>query len=498
MESFGGCGVISRRAILAGVLAGVAGPALAEIITQSPIPPRRPGLPKIARVDASEIDRLIAAAKLGGGSVAFAVADAATGQILAARTPDMMMPPASVLKSITSLYALERLGPAYRYGTRVLATGPVLGGIIQGDLVLVGAGDPTVQTDQLGDLAARLAAAGVKGVTGRFVTWAGALPTLAEISEEQPVQVGYNPGLSGLNLNFNRVYFEWKRAGADWRVTMDARGERFVPLVQMARVRVVGREAPLFTYATKGQQDDWTVASGALGKGGSRWLPVRHPAGYVADVFRVLAAAQGLVLPVVTEVGVVPKGQELATLQSDPLTDVLRDMLRFSTNLTAEAVGLRSSGAASLISSGAAMTDWSRERMGLSGKFTDHSGLGSHSRISPADMVKALVWANRTGAGLKPILRAYAMRDDMGAEIAGHPVKVVAKSGTLNFASGLAGHILPPGGRELVFAIFSADIAQRATLAEAEREDPPGGQGWTRRSRRLQWQLISRWAAAYG
>ncbi len=418
--------------------------------------------------------------------------------MLVSRNPALLLPPASVLKAITSLYALERLGPDYRYGTRVIATGPVSGGIIQGDLVLAGAGDPTVQTDQLGDLAARLAASGIRGVTGRFVTWAGALPTLAEISDEQPVQVGYNPGLSGLNLNFNRVYFEWARAGGDWRVTMDARGERFVPAVQMARMRVVGREAPLFTYATDGQADDWTVASGALGKGGSRWLPVRHPAGYVGDVFRALTAAQGLRLPEAIATGALPQGQVLATLQSEPMTDVLRDMLRFSTNLTAEAVGLRASGASSLQGSGAAMTAWARERMGLSGQFLDHSGLGGQSRITSEDMVKALVWANRTGAGLKPILRSYAMRDDKGAEIEGHPVKVVAKSGTLNFASGLAGYILPPGGRELVFAVFSADVAQRAALAEAEREDPPGGQAWTRRARRLQGQLISRWAAAYG
>ena len=138
-----------------------------------------------------------------------------------------------------------------------------------------------------------------------------------------------------------------------------------------------------------------------------------------------------------------------------------------------------------------------RERMGLSGQFMDHSGLGGQSRITSEDMVKALVWANRTGAGLKPILRSYAMRDDKGAEIEGHAVKVVAKSGTLNFASGLAGYIMPPGGRELVFAVFSADVAQRAALAEADREDPPGGQAWTKRARRLQGQLVNRWAGAY-
>ena len=85
--------------------------------------------------------------------------------------------------------------------------------------VLAGGGDPTLQTDQLGDLVARLAGTGVRGATGRFLHWAGALPRIDRISDDQPDHVGYNPAISGLNLNFNRVHFEWKRAaGGGWGV----------------------------------------------------------------------------------------------------------------------------------------------------------------------------------------------------------------------------------------------------------------------------------------
>lgn len=494
--------MISRRMVLGGFLAGVALPALGEGLVSSPRPVPRGGRQAAAgAAPAGDAAALIAAAKLGG-EVAYVVADARTGAVLEARDPELALPPASVAKAVTALYALDRLGAGHRFATRVLATGPVTGGVVQGDLVLAGGGDPTLQTDQLGDLVAQLAKGGLKGATGRFLYWDGALPRLEGIAADQPAHVGYNAAVSGLNLNFNRVHFEWKRAGSDWQVAVDARGERFRPEVGMVRVGIRSREAPIFTY-DRGQVEEWTVASGALGKGGSRWLPVRDPGRYVAEVFRTLARAQGIRLDPGERVAAVPAGQEIGRVESEPLPEVLRDMLRYSTNLTAECVGLAASGAGGLEASGRAMSDWVRQAFGVTVDLRDHSGLGGESRVTAAAMARILVAAEGAGRGLKPILRDVGMKDDKGKVIEKHPVKVLAKSGTLNFVSGLAGHIVPPatsvnGGRELVFAIFTGDPARRDAVPVALRESPEGGKAWIARSRRLQGQLVSRWAAAYG
>ena len=486
--------------MMAGLLAGAALPAWAEGIDRSPRPMPRPaggkGAAGSAGAAVKDAEALVAAAKLGG-SVGFIVLDATTGAVLEARDAAKALPPASVAKAVTSLFALERLGAGHRYATRVLATGPVEAGTLRGDLVLLGGGDPTLQTDQLGDLVARLAKAGLKRVEGRFLAADGALPRMEAIAEDQPVQVGYNPALCGLNLNFNRVYFEWKKAGGDWAVSMDARGERFVPAVDLARMQVVRRETPLFTYRRNRDHEDWTVASGALGKGGSRWLPVRQPGLYTAEVFQTLARAQGIVLPAPEMVAAAPAGTEIGRVESDALPEVLREMLKFSTNITAECNGLAASGADSLAASGAAMTDWVDRTFGVTARFVDHSGLGGASRISAQDMAAILLAAHRQGRGLKPILRDVGMKDDKGAVIKGHPVKVVAKSGTLNFVSGLAGHVVPPQGRELVFAIFSGDPERRDAVPVALREEPEGAGAWTKRARRLQGQLINRWAGLY-
>lgn len=484
--------MVSRRWVLGALASGVALPAFAEAPATSLLPRPRGGKARVVPQDASA---LIAAAKLGG-ALGYVVADAMTGQVLEAVQGDLHLPPASVAKTITTLYALEKLGLTHRFGTRILATGPITAGQIQGDLVLVGSGDPTLDTDRLGDMAAALAAKGVRGVTGRYLIYAGALPLIDRIDAEQPEFVGYNPALSGLNLNYNRVNFEWRRSGKGYDVGMDARAERYVPKVKMARVKVVQRDAPLFTYAAGQGTEDWTVAAAALGKAGSRWMPVRQPAVYTAEVFATLAQAQGITLPPAAMIATPPLGQTLVEHFSDDLPTVLRDMLKFSTNLTAEVMGLSSSRAVTLSASGAMMSEWASKAMGLTGHFVDHSGLESGSRISAGDMVRALV-AGRSGA-LPGLLKDIGMRDAKGKVIEGHPVQVLAKTGTLNFVSGLAGYVVPPNGRQLAFAIFCADVPRRDALAMADREMPPGGPAWVKRAKTMQGRLISRWSEIYG
>ena len=122
-----------------------------------------------------------------------------------------------------------------------------------------------MSTDHLVELADALKAFGVTEVKGRFLCWRGALPYAEEIEPSQLDHLGYNPAISGLNLNYNRVYFEWARFGNDWRTIMDARTENPGPAVSMARVRIVDRGAPVFTTDAL---DSWTVARSALGNGG--------------------------------------------------------------------------------------------------------------------------------------------------------------------------------------------------------------------------------------
>lgn len=494
--------IISRRAFLTGSTAAlglVALPACANAPSQSLRPVVRPAGGRAATVPA--VEALIAKARVGG-EVGFAVADADTGTLLEVREPQRGLPPASVVKALTAAYALEHLGAAHRFETHLVATGPIQNGILTGDLVLAGGGDPTLDTNGLAEMAASLKAAGVRELRGRFLVWGGALPYSRAIDTDQPDHVGYNPAISGLSLNYNRVHFEWKRNGQGYAVTMDARSDRHRPDVQVARMSVVARNLPVYTYSQSQGSDEWTVAQSALGNGGARWLPVRRPEIYAGEVFRIFASAQGIRLPREEETRNLPAGSIIVRRQSEPMTVILRDTLRYSTNVVAEMVGLAATQArgvrpGSLSASAAEMNRWASGTLGMSSPaLVDHSGLGDRSRLEAADMVSALVRVRRQGV-LPGLLRDFALRDQNGRPASNHPVKVMAKTGTLNFVSGLAGYLTRDSGKPLAFSIFVADTARRANIPREERERPAGAQDWNRRAKTLQQDLIERWGVIH-
>ena len=495
---------MTRRWVMGALLAGVALPALARAPAISLLPRPRPdrnlatAVPRKGQVQSAR--SLIDLAGLGG-AVGFVVADAKTGLVLEEANGTLGLPPASVAKTMTALYALDALGPDFRFVTRLMATGPVQNGQIAGDLILAGSGDPTLSTDILADMAKALKARGITRVAGKFLVWGDGVPLIERIDPAQPEQVAYNPAISGLNLNFNRVYFEWRKVGASYSITMDARSDLYRPRVRTATMRVAARDAPLYTYAAEGGGDHWTVAGPALGNSGSRWLPVRCPELYTGQTFQSLAAALGIVVPDPVVSRQRPVGAVLVAQQSAALSVILRDMLRYSTNMTAEIIGLTASRArggnpGDLKASAAQMSRWLAQTFGLkTASFVDHSGLGGATRIAPADLVRALVAAG-PASQLRSLLRSYAPKADEGAQAQG--VTVSAKTGTLNFVSGLAGYATPKGGPDLVFAIFCADAARRDIVPMAQRELPEGGRAWTKRARKLQQALLERWATVYG
>ncbi|MFT6074308.1 MAG: D-alanyl-D-alanine carboxypeptidase/D-alanyl-D-alanine-endopeptidase (penicillin-binding protein 4) [Yoonia sp.] len=478
---------LSRRAILAGAVSSLATTAFA----QAPLTSMRP----VARVSVNDaVTRMVANAGLSG-NVGVIVVDLATGEEIENIDAATAQPPASVTKAFTALYALDVLGPNYQFKTRVFAKGEIKNGILDGNLILAGGGDPELVTNDLFALAQTLKESGLREVKGDFFVWDEALRNVDEIDSDQLDHFGYNPSVTGLNLNFNRVHFEWKREDDDFITTMDARSENYRPSVTTSRINIVDQPNPVFTYRDVDDVDQWTVARSSLNDEGSRWLPVRKPGLYAGEVFAIFARSHGIVLKAPQETLVEPAGQVLASYESAPLMQVMQGMLRYSTNLTAEAVGLTATNQRvgekrGMRTSAIGMARWMTKRCGgIIPHFVDHSGLGDLSRVSPVDMVKMLS-APGVLETLQPILRDIRLVGDDDQIIDREGVSVRAKTGTLNFVSTLAGYVRTDKDRDLAFAIFASDLHAREVGKQEGSEQPRGARTFNTRARRLQQNIL--------
>src|SRR5690625_4436209 len=192
------------------VAVGLAGAAQAE----APLPIPKPAAASTetaltktgpASGAAKAIETPITATPPSGISGWLAV-DLDNGKVIDASHEDLAFVPASVAKLPTAAFALHALGADHRFQTTLLATGPIENGRLKGDLVLQGGGDPELDTDALLLLVQQLVASGLHSIEGRFLADGTALPQQREITPAQEIDAAYNPSVSGLNLNFNRVH----------------------------------------------------------------------------------------------------------------------------------------------------------------------------------------------------------------------------------------------------------------------------------------------------
>src|SRR4051812_1910220 len=122
-----------------------------------------------------DVDTLLAQPALAHGSWGVLVRSLKDGDTLYELNKDKLMLPASNMKIVTAAAAAEKLGWDYRFETRLAIAGAVNGGTLDGDLVVVGSGDPSlVAVDGMADAvfadwAARLKQRGIRVINGRVI-----------------------------------------------------------------------------------------------------------------------------------------------------------------------------------------------------------------------------------------------------------------------------------------------------------------------------------------
>ncbi|MCA8909924.1 MAG: D-alanyl-D-alanine carboxypeptidase, partial [Rhodospirillaceae bacterium] len=350
-----------------------------------------------------------------------------------------------------------------------------------------------------------------------FVYDATLYPGVPEIDPRQPETAAYNTGVSAFAINFNIINVHWSRAGGTLAAQATTNTDTRRVAASTIRFGPVPPGLPwshFFTAADDAAGEAWQLAP-ALPPEGEDWLPVRQPAPLTAAVFAALAREEGLTLAA-PESGVTPAGAVvLATHQSRPLTEIVRGVLRYSNNLSAEMVGLAAMRALAgqpveIAQSGQLMGFWLSERFpGIDWQgfqMDNHSGLSTASRVTSRQVADLLAATNgqRFGDGeYVDLLRMVPWVGELNEERRADglpPVSIRAKSGTMNYAVGLAGMLEPGDGRRFAFAIFVNDQGARAALDaavdDAAREVNGQTRAWLNQARLLERDLLTHWALA--
>jgi len=399
------------------------------------------------------------------------------GDTLFAREPDAPVLPASTMKMYTSVLAFDRLGPDWRFRTEVLRGGSLgQDGTLQGDLVLRGDGDPSLSRRFWGGaefgrgydapvraLARRVAAAGVKRVTGAVVADASAFEarTIPEGWLTRYAGSGYAAPFGALSLNENIVVVA---IHPDGRVLLEpaTTGLR----VENA-VRVVGGSGT--AVRVHRAVDGHVVARGTVGRSAPvrrLQLTVGDPALYTAGALAAALEAEGVRVDGGVRAGRAPAGAPVvAGVESPPLSTLVAVMNRESINIFAENIFRRATRGPAGDREGSATTGNAllgqllAERAGVPAgavMASDGSGLSVLDRVTARSMVHLLGYAHRApwGPAFHASLPVAGESELMRYRMIGTPAagNLHAKTGTTNEVIALGGYTTAENGEILAFS----------------------------------------------
>jgi len=161
-------------------------------------PPLQSGLDRLigSRLEQPELD----------GTVVSALFRTVEGDVLYERSPDRPLVPASNMKIVTAACALSTLGQDYEFVTLIGTDGAIEDEVLNGDLYVLGSGDPSLVSEEMWKICESLAARGIRRVEGDLVLDASRFD-----AEQLPIPDGddgdraYNARTSALSLNFNTI-----------------------------------------------------------------------------------------------------------------------------------------------------------------------------------------------------------------------------------------------------------------------------------------------------
>jgi D-alanyl-D-alanine carboxypeptidase/D-alanyl-D-alanine-endopeptidase (penicillin-binding protein 4) len=355
--------------------------------------------------------RLRRALNGAGSQVGLVISDLGSGQTLYADQPDAARPPASVEKLYTTVAALKLLGPDTRLQTMVLGQGTLVHGIWHGNLYLRGGGDPT-----FGDGSWNQAYEGGYG------------PTALQLAQQLR--------RDGIRRVTGHLFAD------DSLFDTDLGGPATDNLPDTPDY---GGEMSALVY-------DHGMSSGHM-----------SPAVFAAHELALTLRGEGVRIGAAAHVRDTPTGAaQLAVVQSPPISEIVRLMDVPSDDLIADLLakqlGARLLGQGTLLAGATEIQQAISSGYGVHPTIFDGSGLDRDDRTTPADVVELLhkLWNTPTGDLVYAALPVVGKQGTVQSIGVGTPAQnhCVAKTGTLNGVTNLAGYCRARGGLNLAFALM--------------------------------------------
>jgi serine-type D-Ala-D-Ala carboxypeptidase/endopeptidase (penicillin-binding protein 4) len=415
----------------------------------------------------AELQLALAGTGIPKESVALYVQEIGAQAPLLEWNADRSMNPASTMKLVTTLAGLEVLGPAYTWRTEVYAQGPLQDGVLSGDLILKGYGDPKLNLENFWLLLADVRARGVREIRGdvildrSFFALSAADPSRFDNEPTRP----YNVEPDALLINFKSIRVQMIPEETISRV-------RIVPTPALPEVEILNQLA-----LGPGNCDLWPekpqytldpprlVFTGVFPAGcgeRSRYFAMLDPNRYAQSLFAQTWRAQGGSLAGTVREGVLQPGAVLLTTQeSPPLAEVIRDINKFSINVMARhlflTLGLATQAPPLTAGSGArAIAEWLR-RAGIDAPelvLENGAGLSRIERISARSLGKVLLHGfsgplmPEYVASLPIVGTDGTLRKRLNTSAASGQAHM--KTGYLEGVRAIAGYVLDRSGRWLI------------------------------------------------
>ena len=401
---------------------------------------------------------------------------------------DAPINPASLTKLLTTYAALDLLGPAWTWSTPVWLQGPINDGVLEGNLVIKGSGDPKLVLERLWLMLRRVRELGVRQIRGDIVLDRSSFV----VPEQNPADFDGEP-LRPYNVNADALLLNYKTVTLTF--TPDpARAAAFVGVEPpLAGVRVDTRVP--FSAGPPSGCGDWRGELGAqfgdpglirlTGRfnpscGEKAW-PVAYidPTTYNARALLGIWYEMGGTLAGSVREGIAPASAPSFVSSSPPLAEVVRDINKFSNNVMAQqlflTLALVQRGSGTPENGRAVLRDWMTERFGaqaVAGLVIDNgSGLSRDTRVSVRLLARTLqsAWAAPVMPEMIASLPINGL-DGTARRFGSSPVRAHLKTGSLRDVRGVAGYVLGDSGRRYVIVAIlnhpnaGADAA-RAPLA---------------------------------